>query len=1056
MEDATVKYDGTVRNARNLILQYIYGSNGLDPTRQKIHKLKITEMGNEAIRLKYKFTENELKNHKFKNNDKYYTDLLVARDNVRKGVRQALHNYRTMRSDYILPVNFERVIRNAINMPEKGSTKLDADYVEMKLNDVLKYENTPLTFMSAEEAKNKRSLKIGDDMISKTIFKLGLHEYLAPKKCIIEYGFNKETFDAIISEVIAAFNKCAVQPGEMVGIVAAQSIGEPVTQMSVIGSTKILINGENKYYGRIDKYIDNLISEYGSHVVDLGNDIKYLNIDELPNEKAHSVIGVSENEKISWNKIKQVSRHPANGKLVKVTTTSGREVTATLSHSFLIRGDNKIVPIPGSDLKLGMRIPISNRLPMTNISNSYDKDSFKIDLDYDFGYYCGLYLSRGTIQDDNIIIQDSTDETDQVSSNYNLANMHIFLKENFGTDKKYIGRDIMMSNKNMLSGLIDGFYHFTNAFISTFKELISDISLCLQYFGVRTTIHSIDDHYALEVHNNSDDLKLKNIIHNCDDKIPSVGTIINETNNILGSEERLDSTIPIDRNTIGEYIDLYKNHSESFRIKEQIKNLEQAYLSNIIWDKIINLEILDDPKEYVYDIGVPGNDSFMVNESIMVHNTLNTFHMAGISTMGTSTLGVPRMKEILSVSGNMKTPRMEIHLSSKFKKNDSMADKLASYIKYTTLEDIRESLEVLYDPNPQRKDGFMDRDNVHNVFYSQVTGKSNCKADIDNLPWLVRISLNKEKMMNKDIKLLDIKSKFCSHWEKRYSELKGVKKEERVLLEKISQVAVVSNNESDKTPMIHMRFDMTEFNFATITSFVTNIIDRFRLKGMENINDAGVMLNDQIIEFNETTGEVEKNTQHLIITSGVNMVGLRYLNGIDLNRTVTNDIRQIYEIFGIEAARAVLVKEIKFVFATSGNDFNFQHLSILVDIMTHNGFLVSIDRHGMTKIDTDPLSRASFEKTVDQLFNAAVFGEVDQMRSVSARIMAGMSIKGGTGLPNITFDTDLIEKSEYVEDLDIYGKKATELNVAPIINDIIKEVDEEEDEDDEGGFMPIE
>ena len=61
--------------------------------------------------------------------------------------------------------------------------------------------------------------------------------------------------------------------------------------------------------------------------------------------------------------------------------------------------------------------------------------------------------------------------------------------------------------------------------------------------------------------------------------------------------------------------------------------------------------------------------------------------------------------------------------------------------------------------------------------------------------------------------------------------------------------------------------------------------------------------------------------------------------------------------------------------------------------MTNSGIIVSIDRHGMNRLDNDPLSKASFEKTVDQLINSAVFGEKDTMRSISSQIMAGMVVK---------------------------------------------------------------
>jgi DNA-directed RNA polymerase II subunit RPB1 len=85
--------------------------------------------------------------------------------------------------------------------------------------------------------------------------------------------------------------------------------------------------------------------------------------------------------------------------------------------------------------------------------------------------------------------------------------------------------------------------------------------------------------------------------------------------------------------------------------------------------------------------------------------------------------------------------------------------------------------------------------------------------------------------------------------------------------------------------------------------------------------------------------------------------------------------------------------------------------------------LTSIDRHGLNKLDTDPFARASFEKTVEQLITAAVFNETDHMNSVSSRIMAGLCIKGGTGLCNLILDRDLLENSEYTIDIGQLYKK---------------------------------
>ena len=114
--------------------------------------------------------------------------------------------------------------------------------------------------------------------------------------------------------------------------------------------------------------------------------------------------------------------------------------------------------------------------------------------------------------------------------------------------------------------------------------------------------------------------------------------------------------------------------------------------------------------------------------------------------------------------------------------------------------------------------------------------------------------------------------------------------------------------------------------------------------------------------------------------------------------------------------------------------------------MTYSGIVISIDRFGINKLDTDPLSKASFEKTVDQLISAAVFNETDTMNSVSSRIMSGMIIKGGTGICNVLLDHEKIENAEYKETM--YKNQNINIEKNNIINDIVK--NEEED-----SFFPM-
>jgi DNA-directed RNA polymerase II subunit RPB1 len=218
---------------------------------------------------------------------------------------------------------------------------------------------------------------------------------------------------------------------------------------------------------------------------------------------------------------------------------------------------------------------------------------------------------------------------------------------------------------------------------------------------------------------------------------------------------------------------------------------------------------------------------------------------------------------------------------------------------------------------------------------------------------------------------------------------------------------------------------MTHFNSSTLIDFMDMFVDQFKLKGIPDIEDilGEQSTEERMISFNDD-GVFDKNKKEFVIyTKGINILSIRDIIGIDLTKTYCNDIITTYEMFGVEAARNLIIKEITTIFAEDGTAINHQHISIFADLITNVGTLTSIDRHGFNKLDTDPLTRASFEQTVEQLLTASVFNEIDHMKSVSSRIMAGLCIKGGTGLCNLVLDTDLLENSEYTTDIgQLYNK----------------------------------
>jgi len=129
-------------------------------------------------------------------------------------------------------------------------------------------------------------------------------------------------------------------------MIAAQSIGEPTTQMSIVRSENIRVIKKNKQTGQINSVrtkigtlCDNIIEQLPEYTFNTGHhDSVETLLDTLDDE--YYIIGVDGEEKTRWNKISHVSRHPVNGELMKVTTKSGRIVETTTSHSHLIRKNN--------------------------------------------------------------------------------------------------------------------------------------------------------------------------------------------------------------------------------------------------------------------------------------------------------------------------------------------------------------------------------------------------------------------------------------------------------------------------------------------------------------------------------------------------------------------------------------------------------------------------------------------------------------------------------------------------------------------------------------------
>ncbi len=143
---------------------------------------------------------------------------------------------------------------------------------------------------------------------------------------------------------------------------------------------------------------------------------------------------------------------------------------------------------------------------------------------------------------------------------------------------------------------------------------------------------------------------------------------------------------------------------------------------------------------------------------------------------------------------------------------------------------------------------------------------------------------------------------------------------------------------------------------------------------------------------------VDGKTEYYLITEGSNLKEVLDVPGVDAKRVRTNNIHEIEEVLGIEAARLALIEEMKNVLDEQGLDVDIRHLMLVADIMTHTGRVRQIGRHGVSGEKSSVLARAAFEMTSQNLFDAAVRGEEDNLRGVTETVIVGGVINMGTGM----------------------------------------------------------
>jgi len=125
------------------------------------------------------------------------------------------------------------------------------------------------------------------------------------------------------------------------------------------------------------------------------------------------------------------------------------------------------------------------------------------------------------------------------------------------------------------------------------------------------------------------------------------------------------------------------------------------------------------------------------------------------------------------------------------------------------------------------------------------------------------------------------------------------------------------------------------------------------------------------------------------------------IDEVDETRTTTNDVFEVLNVLGVEAARQIIINEASKVIQDQGLDVDIRHIMLVADVMTNTGDVKGITRGGITGEKKSVLARASFETPMKHIVNASLIGEDDELNSVIENVMLNQPVPVGTGLPDL-------------------------------------------------------
>ena len=561
-----------------------------------------------------------------------------------------------------------------------------------------------------------------------------------------------------------------------------------------------------------------------------------------------------------------------------------------------------------------------------------------------------------------------------------------------------------------------------------YKEIVDNrYILRNNYFKNTEAIGDIQTYIPINLFREIPSQLVKFNINNYDLSDLTPAYIIESYNNLM---EELVKFLPEKDNNWKLFKIIFKSFISSKRLIYEYRMNKIAFDDLLVIIKKKMLHALISPGEMVGIIGA------QTLGEISTQLTLNTFHLAGVGAASlVITEGLPRLKEIIRLTKNLKNKNMTIYLKEEYS-NKEKARAIKPKFAYTQIKDLLDSIEILYDNNEGKTSNDEDKEFIQS--YKEFSEL----FDIDNIDsssmsqWILRLKFDKESLMNRKITIQEIQEaiKENSHNDQEI------------------ECIYSDDSANDVILRIRIKLENTE-NFLEFMRDFEKQLTEFSLRGITDISHV-----DEeeicILKYN-LDGSIKQSKEHILKTNGSNLLDILSHDVVDITRTITNDILEFHEIFGIEGARELIFRQLTSVFPNDKLP-NPRHIQMLADIMCYRGILMQIDRHGLNKNpEIGPIAKASFEEVMNILTQAAVFGEKDNMKGVSSNILAGQFCKAGTNCFEILIDEEKMLEKVNQEYINTQGEEVTGQKIDIIYNELYdkKEVDQNVNDDDfEFGF----